>query len=184
MHIITGLLLAALAGRKGKGRRRPLPGFTTGPVRTVHALPGRIRFRVPSLIQDRKGKELIEGRLSGLAGIDSVVVDQVSGSVLIYFTESEVRPELLFAAIVKLLGLDAEVENPPPPLVAKELKILGESLNRAVYEKTGGIINLWTALMVGLAAFGIRKVITDGARAWPAGFTLIWWALNAMGRQK
>jgi hypothetical protein len=182
MHIITGLLLAGLAGAKGKGKKRPLPGFTTGPVRTVHALPGRIRFRVPSLIQNRKGKELIEGRLSGLAGIDSVAVNEVTGSVLIYFSESEVRADLLFAAIVKLLGLEAEVENPPPPLIAKELKMLGRSLNRAVYEKTGGIINLWTALMIVLAAYGVRRVMTDGARAWPAGFTLLWWATNAMGR--
>jgi hypothetical protein len=127
---------------------------------------------------------MIESRLSGLAGIDSVTVSQATGSVLIYYSESEVRPELLFAAVVKLLGLEREVENPPPPLVVKELKTLGESLNRAVYEKTGGFINLWTALLVGLAALGVRKVITDGARAWPAGFTLVWWAMNAIGRHK
>jgi hypothetical protein len=184
MHIITGLVLAGLAGMKKNRKKVPMPGFTTGPVRTVHALPGRIRFRVPSLIDNRKGKEIIEGRFSGLAGITSVAVSEVTGSVLIYFTESEVRPELIFAAIVKLLGLEAEVENPPPPLVAKELKLLGESLNRAVYEKTGGMINLWTALMVALAALGVRRVITDGSRAWPAGFTLLWWAINAMKRQE
>jgi hypothetical protein len=183
MHIITGLLLAGLTGMKGKRNQPRLPGFTTGPVRTVHALPGRIRFRVPQLVHHREGRELLVTRLSGLSGIDSVAVSQVTGSVLIYFSDSEVRPELLFAAIVKLLGLEKEVEHPPPPLVAKELKLLGESLNRAVYEKTGGIINLWTALLVGLAALGVRKVITDGSRAWPAGITMVWWAMNAIGRR-
>lgn len=184
MHVITGLLLAGLAGSKGKKQQSPISGFCTGPVRTVHALPGRIRFRVPSLANDQNGSELIKTKLSGVDGVFSVEVSQVTGSVLLLYDEAEVQPELLFAAIVRLLGLEDELENPPPPVVARELKTAAQSLNRAVYEKTGGIVDLWTGLTIGLAGVGIRQAMLDPARAWPAGFTMVWWAANALGRQR
>jgi hypothetical protein len=127
---------------------------------------------------------MIRTKLEGVEGINSVEVNSTTGSVLIGYDESEVRPELLFAAIVRLLGLEDEVENPPAPLVARELNKVAQSLNRAVYEKTGGVFNLWTGLLIGLAAFGIREALRDRTRAWPAGFTMVWWAVNSMGRQR
>ncbi len=184
MHILTGLVLAGLTGMKTSKNKINTPGFSTGPLQTVHSLPGRVRFRVPSLTENDEDRELIETKLSGVEGIGSVTVSPVTGSVLVLYDESEVQPGLLFAAVARLLGLEKELENPPPPLVAKELTNVAESMNRAVYERTGGIVNLWTALMIGLAVFGVRKVLTEGSRAWPAGFTLVWWATNAIGRQK
>jgi len=184
MHIVTGLLLAGLAGIKRNGQGGSLPGFSTGPVQTLHVLPGRVRFKVPSLKDDKEGCDALAKRLGGVEGIESVQVSAVTGSVLVLFDAAEVKPELLFAAIVRLLGLEDEVDNPPPPLVARELNNFARSLNRAVYEKTGGVINLWTGLMIALAAYGVRRAMVDGTRAWPAGFTMVWWAVNALGRQR
>ena len=184
MHVITGLLLAGLAGTKGTKKQGSMPGFCTGPVRTVHALPGRIRFRVPALADDENGRDLIKTKLGGAIGVASVEISPVTGSVLLLYDEAEVQPGLLYAAIVKLLGLEDEVENPPPPIVVRELKTAAKSLNRAVYEKTGGVVDLWTGLMLGLAGYGIRQAMVDPARAWPAGFTMVWWAVNALGRQR
>jgi hypothetical protein len=187
MHLITGFLLAALAGAKKNKNGHPkvrVPRFTTGPVQTAHALPGRLRLRVPSLKENGPGRDLIRGRLPAIDGVEAVDVSPLSGSVLIRYREQDVEPELLFAAVVHLLDLEKEMDAPCKPLVVRELKSMGDSLNRAVYEKTGGVIDLWTAVMIVLAGAGVRIMLKNPARAFPAGFTLIWWGLNAFRRTK
>lgn len=129
MHILTGLVLAGLLGKIKDGRRTLLPMFRTGPVRTVHWLPGRVRFRVPSLVNDGRGAAVIQQKLPTIQGVRSVQLDSNTGSVLVVYREEDVRPELLFAAIVRLLGLDEEVRRTPEPVVTKELReILGSTI--------------------------------------------------------
>jgi len=183
MHIITGLLFAGLAKMKKSRQANPrvrVPRFTTGPVQTTHALPGRLRFRVPSLTTDESGRVMVRERISRIEGVESVDVTPASGSVLIRYRETELEAELLFAALVRLLGLDGEMEARRQPVIPRELGLLAESMNRAVYEKTGGLIDLWTAVLIVLAGTGIRNMVRDPARAFPAGFTLVWWGLNSL----
>lgn len=54
-----------------------------------------------------------------------------------------------------------------------------------VYDRTGGLIDLWSATLILLAAIGIGKLWVNGLRAFPAGLTLIWWGMTALliGRQ-
>lgn len=182
MHIITGLLLAAIAGRKKKSGSGGASLLRSGPVRTEHSLPGRLRLRVPSLAGDRKTCDDLATRFSKLQGIRSAAANPVTGSLLIRYDEDTVRPEVLFGAVVKLLGLEEELERVPTPVLTRELGLLGQSLDRAVYEKTGGLVNGWSLLMLVIAALGVRQVINNGARAWPAGITMVWWAVNGLRR--
>lgn len=185
MHIITGIVLAALAGKKMNGKDHPqvrIPRFTTGPVQTIHAIPGRLRFRVPSLTEDVAGCKQVVKQLPQIQGVEKVAVTPLTGSVLIQYKVGEVEPEFLFAALVKLLDLEDEMDAPCRPALAAELRTMGESLNRAVYERTGGLVDLWTAMMIVLAGVGIHQMIRNPARAFPAGFTLVWWGINSMRR--
>ncbi len=182
MHIITGLLLAALAGRKKKPGAGGASMLKSGPVRTEHSLPGRLRLRVPSLAGQRETCENLVSRFSRLRGIKSVAVSPVTGSVLIHHDQEAVRPEVLFGAVVKLLGLEEELERVPTPVLTRELGLLGRSLDRAVYEKSGGLVNGWSLLLLGVAALGIRRALNDNTRMWPAGLTMVWWAVNGLRR--
>lgn len=182
MHIITGLLLAALAGRKKKSGSGGAFLMKSGPVRTEHSLPNRLRLRVPSLTGDRETCKKLASRFSLLQGIRSADVNPVSGSVLIRYDGEIVQPEILFGAVVKLLGLEAELEQVPTPVLTRELGLLGRSLDRAVFEKSGGLVNGWSLLMLVIAALGVRQAINNGARAWPAGITMVWWAVNGLRR--
>ena len=120
-----------------------------------------------------------------MRGVDSVEVNRATGSVLITYREGEVTPELLFAAVVRLLGLDEEVKRPPLPAITREIRGVMDSLNRAVYARTGGLLDLWSAMLILLAAVGIRKLATEGSRAIPAGGALLWWAANSLlGRRQ
>jgi copper chaperone CopZ len=180
MHIITGLLLAGLLG-KGKSRRRTLmPMLRTGPVQTAHWIPGRVRLRVPSLTENAAGAAVVQEKLPTLQGVQSVKVNPASGSVLIVYREDEVRPELLFAAVVRLMGLDAELKRTPEPVVTRELREIFGSVNRMVYDQTGGLIDLWSAGLILLSAIGIQKLLTQGMGAFPAGLTLVWWGMVSL----
>ncbi|MGO9109524.1 MAG: HMA2 domain-containing protein [Thermoguttaceae bacterium] len=180
MHIITGFLLAGLLG-KGKLRRPTLmPMFRTGPVQTVHFVPGRVRLRVPSLATDPAGAGRVKEKLPTVRGVQSVELNPATGSVLIQYQDGEVQPELLFAAVVRLMDLDAELKHTPQPVVTRELQEILSSLNRMVYDQTGGLIDLWSAALIFLAAIGIQRVWTQGMRAFPAGLTLVWWGLVSL----
>jgi hypothetical protein len=178
MHILTGLLITGLLGK----RRMPslLPLLRAGPVQTAHTMPGRVRFRVPTLQGDAQQGALLQERLSQLEGVQSVAVTAQTGSVLIEYREGRVRAELLFAATVRLLGLDAELARTPRPSVVRELRSLLDSLNRVVYDRTGGLLDFTSAMSILLAAIGIRQMSREGAKALPGGFTLIWWAMHQL----
>jgi copper chaperone CopZ len=184
MHVITGLIFAGLMGRKKDGARSLTPKWYAGPLQTVHAIPGRVRFVASPLEGNQKAGSILKEKLLVIEGVESVEVNPISGSVLIHYQESSVKPELLFAALVRLLGLEKELEKPPQSILSRELRIAGDSLNRAVHEKTGGLLDLWTAVLILLAGVGARKLIQQGMGAFPAGFTLVWWAANDLLRGK
>ena len=180
MHILTGFLLAGLLGKNKSRRRTLMPMFRTGPVQTAHWIPGRVRLRVPSLAKNRTGAALVQEKLPAIQGVQSVKLDPASGSILIVYREDQVRPELLFAAVVRLMGLDAELKRTPEPVVTRELREILGSANRMVYDQAGGLIDLWSAGLILLTAVGIQRVWTQGMRAFPAGLTLVWWGMASL----
>jgi hypothetical protein len=183
MHIITGLVLAALLG-KGKSPRLPaLPRLQTGPVRVVHDLPGRVRLRVTALDDCGDHARILAERLPAIQGVQGVTVSPTTRSVLITYNPAAVRPALLFAAVVRLLGLDRAIDRPPRPVVARELRDVCRALNRAVYERTGGIIDLHTAVLIVFIALGVRKMLQQQSAILPAGLSMVWWAMNGLLRE-
>ncbi len=113
MHILTGFLLAGLLGKNKFRRRTLMPMLRTGPVQTAHFVPGRVRLRVPSLAENGAGAAMVREKLPTIQGVQSVKLNPATGSVLIVYREDEVRPELLFAAVVRLMNLDAELKRMP-----------------------------------------------------------------------
>ncbi len=176
------MLVAAILG-KGK-RPSLLPWVRTGPVRVEHSLPGRVRFRVPSLPEGLPGTDLLRDKLPTLEGVQTVNVNVETGSVLIRFEPAKVRPELLFAAVVRLLGLEGELEKPPKPAFTREVRAAVDGLNRAVYDRTGGLLDFYSVLLILLAGIGIKQILADGARAMPPGISMLWWGLHPLIRSK
>ncbi len=185
MHILTGFLLAGLVGKNKFRCSTLMPMLRTGPVQTAHWMPGRVRLRVPSLAENAAGAALLREKLPTLQGVQSVKLNPATGSVLIVYREDQAQPELLFAAVVRLMNLDAEWKRVPEPVVTRELREILGSVNRMVYDQTGGLVDLWSAGLILLTAIGIQRLWTQGMRAFPAGLTLVWWGLATLlgGRQ-
>ena len=181
MHILAGLVVAALLGTTRRSDSlAPLRALTSGPIRVAHAIPGRIRFIVPSLRGvPRDGIAAIE-HLESLDGFDRVEVSPISGSFVVHYRPEQIDPPLLLGAVARLLGLESELEHVPTPAIPKELDLLAQSINRAVFHKTYGLLDLWSIMALVLIAIGGKKAMADGWRALPAGFTLLWWGLHSL----
>ncbi|HTU02041.1 MAG TPA: hypothetical protein VMG58_09505 [Candidatus Sulfotelmatobacter sp.] len=175
MHIITGLLLTALLKRKPGGGSQRLPTFP-GVLETVHVLPGRIRVRAPSLVDRRSQAEDLQNRLARLDGVQEVAVSTVSGSVCVHFASDRVTPELLLGAIIRLLGLERQLQRLPRSVLGQEIREGGEAVNRAIHAQTGGLLDLWTTVPLVLAGLGVRNVATGRAYGWP----MLWWAYRSL----
>ena len=168
---------------RGKRKRRSPLLSLRNVIETRHLLPGRVRFRIPALVDNAEGKAELAEQIMKIQGVNSIEVNTVTGSVLIHHRDS-IAPELLFAALVRVLGLQREVENAAQPIVSREIRELAQSLNRYVYEITGGIIDLWTAIPLILAGIGIYRWRIVPASRFPGGLTLMWWAYLSLVRKR
>lgn len=193
MHIITGLLMAHLYKRRQDRQveeeesvEEPVAPLLRlcEPVRTVHRLPGRVRFRVPCLCGDGARSQHLQETLGGVRSVQSIHVNTVTGSVLIDYDPELMNAALLVAAIIKILGLEGELARVPTSRLQHELRQVSQSLNRALYDQTNGLLDVKTAVFLSLAALGTAKLWHKGALALPAGFTLLWWASNGLLRKQ
>ena len=175
MHLITAALLTTLFGRKHGVDHEGLPSFT-GVMEIAHVLPGRLRLRAPVLIGQRRAADQLQRSLAGLDGIRAVAVSSVSGTVLVHFAPDRVRPDMLMAAAIRLLGLERDIAHAPPSHIGKAIRHGGESLNQAIHEKTGGMIDLWTSVTLLLVVGGVRQLAAGNQFGWP----LLWWAYRSM----
>jgi len=137
------------------------------PIRTVHLLPGRVRFNAPILVGRSDEAEQVRGSLRRIQGVQSVEVNTRTGSVLILFDNNRLEAEILFAALIRLLGLERELNKTPKSLLRKEGWEALQSLNRAVYDTTHGLIDLYSAagILAGAAAVNhlvIRHISLPG----------------------
>ena len=168
MHLITGAALSLLAShfaaRDGHGPSSPLLR-TKGPVETLHLLNGRVRFRVRILIGSQEKARFVEENLVKLPPVRQVNANPVTGSVLILFDEGEISAELLFTAIIRLFGLEKELEQVPRGALTKEAQEAGRSLNRALYDSTSGMVDLRSAML--FLPSSIIRLINRVARRLP-----------------
>ena len=182
MHIITGILLSMLMKGDKKEKKPPLLQIKW-PIRTLHLLPGRVRFQIPIMVGREEELKAATTQIAKISGVKWVDYNKISGSVLIYFEEGVLQADLLFTALIRLLGLENELQKAPTSYLNTEIRSVIESLNQAVYSKSNGIIDLYTALPLGLAALGISQIIKNKSNIFPTGMTLLWWAYNSLTRK-
>lgn len=185
MHLVTGVIIAALAGKAKQNKvLQGLPMFKTGPIRIAHALPGRIRFIIPTLRENHEtmkpGMELLEKS----KGIDSVNYNPISGSLTVRFNQELVPPSLLFSIIARLFELEHELDKPVTSEIVRQTKELGGSLNKMVYDETHGMVDLRTIAIGALILLGSRKLLLEKSATLPTGLTLLWWAFNLLSKSE
>ncbi len=152
------------------------------PIRTTHLLPGRVRFHVPVLVGRRDDAARIDGAMRRIQGVHGVEINPVSGSVLIEFDPERLEAEILFAALIRLLGLEKELKKTPVSLVRKEGWVALQSLNRAVYDMTAGVIDLYSAAAILAGAAAVNRLVLNHLSL-PGLLLSSWMVLNARGKR-
>lgn len=181
-RILSGLLFGLFYGKYATGKERNGTSFKgfPGTLEIKHGIPGRIRFFVPSLVHSLKGKEILEGKMSPIEGINKVEVNSITGSLLVRYDLEKIETILIIGITVKLLGLDDKIQTKEIPIIKKEINKWNEALNYSVYEKTKGILDFKTALSLTFAFYGLKGLFfsTEVAQANP--YSLLYWAYRSL----
>ena len=172
MHILTGLLLSKLFASSGKPRT--FKGFR-GVVEIKHTIPGRVRFHISVLKTDSGKGLLLERQLLQAGAIKQVKVSPIANTVLITYDENEIDVMTLTGVLIKLLGLEDNLERTPKSLLGEEVSKLLKSTNSSIYEQTNGILDLSTTITLTFLSFGIWSIIKNPS-VFPNGINLIYWA--------
>lgn len=184
MHLVTAAILSLLANKntasifRGFGkpsglRQRFVPSFP-GIVEKRHAMPGRLRFRVPALTGDKEAEAKLCDKLPVLPEVAAVICDPRTGSVLVT-GGPEMNGALVVAGIAKILGLEEQIESLPTSRLTQAARDFWRGLDRVLYEKSGGLITMNDAVGVFLLASSVIQIRKTRSLGLPAGFTLLWW---------
>lgn len=179
MHLITGLLLSFLLSKDRQKSRNPLLDLPW-PIKTVHLLPGRVRFHVPLMVGQKDLPQKTASQLSKINGIKSSDFSTITGNFLIYFDEKIIQADLIYAALIRLLQLEKELEKLPQSGLSREINSVTQSLNQAIYAKSNGFIDLKTIIPLALGIIGITQIVSKKAPVLPTGLTLLWWSYNSL----
>ena len=153
-----------------------------GVIQVKHYQNGRLRLQTEVLKDDEELKEEFLNNICKIEGINSVEVNSVTGSILIYFDEKIIESSFLYLIVLKLLHLEEEALKNKPGKVKELLKQAFESVDMAIYNKSRGYLDLKT-LAAGIFAFyGIKKL--REIPKLPTGTTLLWWAFIFLSEGK
>lgn len=159
-----------------KNMKSNVPSFR-GMLEVKHYLPGRIRLYMPILKNNKEAENVLIHQMTRIQFIKSLKINVVTGTILINYDENEIKPILLMGIVIKLLGLESEINKEPESLVKKEIVNLKDSVNLAIYDKTKGIFDIKAIMLLGLFISGINKCIKD-PKVTPGGITYLWWAYS------
>ena len=153
-----------------------------GVIQVKHYQNGRLRLQTDILRENVELEQEFLNNMRQLSGIDSVRVNSVTGSILIYFDEKIIESSFLYLIVLKLLHLEEEALKNKPGKIKVLLKQTFEAVDMAIYNKSKGYLDLKT-LVAGIFAFyGIKKLKMTPKL--PAGATLLWWAFIFLSEGK
>ncbi|AHC14102.1 HMA2 domain-containing protein [Salinispira pacifica] len=176
MHIISGILLSALFGLKDKSGKKGVKGFS-GIISVAHQMPGRMRLTIPSL---RTTSVDIVATLQKIDAIHKVEKNLISASLIITYDEHQLEDEILFGAVIQIMGLEGEIDKPVRPAAIHHIQQIIDSLNRGIYEYTGGHLDLYHSVPLILIGLGAYQFIKTRKLLLPGALTLMWWGFSSL----
>lgn len=175
MHMVIGFVLASWLKKKGI-KSNTLPSIF-GKFEVVHAIPGRIRYFAPLLEDmDKSLPHRIENELSKIDGIKSVNVNPISGSLILTYDDALIKDHVVHGIVLKLLGLEKELDYSPESTLLKELKLFGRGLDHQIHKSSAGLLDFKTSLMMALVSIALYRIIILRERSIPSGLNLLWWS--------
>ena len=171
--LVSGFLLSP---DEKKDQYKPkLPNFKDI-LEVKHSIPGRIRIQCKVLKDNPHGEQALLNTFSKIPGITEISINPYIGTILIKYKE-----ETIIGIILKVLGLEDEAHNENRSLITKESVDILDSLSHTIYEKTNGILDLKSAVMLLLGTYAVYDIKTR-PEVRPAGITCLWWLYGLINR--
>lgn len=152
----------------------------SGVLEVVHALPGRMRLRMPSLRAQARALAEFATNLKRLEGIQDVTVNPVLGTALVRYDAAKLTPSLVVAAATHGFDFETAVRN-HQSLVGGELRALHYAFNQAIMQRTGGVLDL-PALMTVLLIVTFVRGITGRGGPKVSPLAVLWWLHRSLSR--
>jgi hypothetical protein len=153
-----------------------LPDFR-GILEVKHAVPGRFRLCIPFLKDNEELKAAFLNEVNKIELIKNVEINTLTASLIISYDTSQIEPQLLLAVIIKLLGLEEEITKEPTSLLKGELKNIKDSINMAIYNKSNGLLDGNSLIVLVLLLASAQKFYSGtGSKVGPT--TCLMWALS------
>lgn len=162
-------------------------------VTVAHALPGRLRLKVPRVKGDTAFARRVEERLRAVPALRQVVAVPLTGSVVVHYDPHAITsPAALLAlseAVTELFpGLNLEelprllTPEAGPPAASTSSLAAGLAgffswLNSQMSAATGGLIDLKVLLPLSLFGLGVRALLTD-SKLRPSWYDYFWYGFS------
>lgn len=170
---------AAVLPKKQQHNLMKLPSFR-GVAEIRSSLPGRIRLYMPAVSQQPEQAAKMKAQLEGTGAIRQVMMQPLTGSVLILYDESQVQAPVVLGAAMKLMGLDDKVNAPASGKVQQGVQLLLRAINQGVLDATDGLLDAKTLAAGALTIAALHSKVQKGW-AVPGAMTLLWWATRLFG---
>lgn len=165
--------------------------ITTDRVIVEHALPHRVRLRVPLIACNHEACERIAAALAAALGTLEVAVRTVTGSVIVSDPERELDGQAIAQQLDAIVAADRDeegrplsrpapgIEHPGPTRVARAVAHAVAGVNADVRAALDDHADLGTILPVFFAAAGVAEAATEHRLPVPTWFNLLWWSLRS-----
>lgn len=147
-----------------------------GVIEIRHSMKERVRIFVPSLIGFNEGKSYIEAQFQKIQGIKGIEVNVVTGTVLITYEDGKLQEGMILGILIKLLNLEQEIHKPKTSRLKKELDHIKEALEYGIYERSGGILDLKSLLILTFLFYGAKGLYFNEKTAKINPYSLLYWA--------
>lgn len=152
----------------------------SGVLEVVHALPGRMRLRMPPLRARARALAEFATSLKRLEGIQDVTVNPVLGTALVRYDAARLTPSLVVAAATHGFDFETALRN-HQSLVGGELRALHYAFNQAIMQRTGGVLDLPALMTVLLIVTFVRGITGRGGPKF-SPLAVLWWLHRSLSR--
>jgi Heavy metal associated domain 2 len=165
-------------------------------IRLVHAIPGRVRFRIDTLKGRPEEAEKIQQALATVRGMLSAEASPVTGSVLAQFDPALTQSFDFYAAVGNAVGVDggdleasqlsawyAQQGNGSNPSTASGVgvglqRVCG-TINSELAKLMDGAADLRTLIPLGLFLLGFRSLLVADKLPFPSWYDYWWFAFGS-----
>ena len=162
--------------------RLQLPSFL-GIAEVRASIPGRIRLYMPAVTANPEAAAQMKKQMEETGAVHEVRINPSTGTALFLYDEAQVEAAVVESAAIRLMGLDAAIQQQPASKMEKSLQTLWNSIDHGVMETTKGWMDAHMLAGTVLSIAAVRSLMMNGA-VLPGGITLLWWASSIFSRSR